>query len=65
VFKDGEDFFSCDPLVSSISKLEGRLGNGVVVVALVQPVNGLHGTFVNISKGLRKLMKVMANTTTD
>jgi hypothetical protein len=62
VFKEGEDFFSCDPLVCSILELEGRLGNGVAVEALVQPVNGLHGTFANISKGLRKLMKVMANT---
>jgi hypothetical protein len=62
VFKEGEDFFSCDPLVRSILELEGRLGNGVALEALVQPVNGLHGTFANISKGLRKLMKVMANT---
>jgi hypothetical protein len=64
VFKEGEDFFSCDPLVRSILELEGRLGNGVAVEALVQPINGLHGTFANISKGLRKLMKVMANTAT-
>jgi hypothetical protein len=62
VFNEGEDFFSCDPLVCSILELEGRLGNGIAVEALVQPVNGLHGTFANISKGLRKLMKVMANT---
>jgi hypothetical protein len=62
VFKEGEDFFSCDPLVRSILELEGRVGNGVAAEALVQPVNGLHGSFANISKGLRKLMKVMANT---
>jgi hypothetical protein len=45
-----------------ILELEGRLGNGVALEALVQPVNGLYGTFAFISKGLRKLMKVMANT---
>jgi hypothetical protein len=62
VFKEGEDFFSCDPLVRSILDLEGRVGNGVAVEVLIQPVNGLHGSHANISKGLRKLMKVMANT---
>ena len=46
----------------SILDLEGRLGNGIAVEALVQPVNGLHGTFAKISKGLRKLLKVMANS---
>jgi hypothetical protein len=61
VFKEGQDLFNYDPLVRSILELEGRLGNGVALEALVQPVNGLHGTFANISKGLRKLMKVMAN----
>jgi hypothetical protein len=62
VFKAGEDVFNYNPLVCSIVELEGRLGNGVALEALVQPMNGLHGTFANISKGLLKLMKVMANT---
>jgi hypothetical protein len=54
--------FNYDPLVRSILELEGRFGNRIALEALVQLVNGLHGTFANISKGLRKLMKVMANT---
>ena len=62
MFKEGEDVFNCNPLVCSILELEGRLGNGVVLEALVYHVNGLYGTFINISKDLCKLMKIMANT---
>jgi hypothetical protein len=60
LFKEGEDVFNCEPLVRSLLDLEGKLGDGVSLEALVQPVNGLHGSYANVSKGLRKLMKVVA-----
>jgi hypothetical protein len=47
IFKEREDVFNCDPLVKSLLELEEKLGDGVPLEALVQPVNGLHDTFAN------------------
>jgi hypothetical protein len=61
VFKEREDVFNCDVLVRRLLELVGKLGDGVALKALLQPVNGLYGSFANVSKGLRKLMKVVVD----
>jgi hypothetical protein len=64
VFKEGDDTFSCDPLVNSVTELEDRIEGIIHVADLLLQIVGLSGPYSGMSLALKELMVKVSKVST-